>query len=135
MSQDLLLTTDRCGGINCISAFKIVNHNKRHATKPQELAKLIRSGEIKRNDWYVYDGGLKSGENVREGRKAGVNVVTRLDSNFVVRLIGREYRKDDILGKIKPVKRTINGISFIIYALKRCIWQGTAGNLLLISDK
>ena len=132
VSQDLLLTTDRCGGVNCISTFKIINHNKRHATKPQELAKLIRSGEIKRGDWYVYDGGLKSGENVREGRKAGVNVVTRLDSNFVVRMIGRVYRKDDVLDKIKPFKRTIGGTFFTIYAFKRCIWQGTAGNLFLI---
>jgi hypothetical protein len=29
---------------------------------------------------------LKSGENVREARKAGVRVVTRLDINFVVHL-------------------------------------------------
>ena len=98
VSQDLLITTNRCKGIfNCISTFKIINHNKRHATKPQELAKLIRSGEIKKGDWYVYDGGLKSRKNVREGRKAGVKVVTRLDCNFVVRLIGREYRMENVL--------------------------------------
>ena len=133
VSQDLLLTTNRCeGGRNFISTFKIINHNKRHATKPQELAKLIGSGEIKKGDWYVYDGGLKSGKNVQEGRRAGVNVVTRLDSNFVVKLIGREYRKEDILSKIKPFTRTIDGVSFTIFVLKRCIWQNTAGNLLLI---
>ncbi|MBC8521535.1 MAG: hypothetical protein H8D26_06050, partial [Methanomicrobia archaeon] len=125
VSQDLLITTNRCGGgRNYISTFKIINHNKRHATKPQELAKLISSGEIKKGDWYIYDGGLKSGENVREGRKAGVNVVTRLDSNFVVRLIGREYRKEDILIKIKPFTRTIDGVSFTIYVFKRCICRG-----------
>lgn len=69
---------------------------------------------------------------MREGRKAGVKVVTRLDINFVVRLIGKEFRKDDVLSKIKPIKRTIDDISFTIFALKRCVWQGTAGNLFLI---
>jgi hypothetical protein len=75
----------------------------------------------------VYDGGLKSRKNVREGRKAGVKVVTRLDSNFVVRLIGRDYRMEDVLTKIKPFERTIDGVSYTICALKRCIWQGTQG--------
>jgi hypothetical protein len=88
----------------------------------------------KKSDWYVYDGGLKSRKNVREGRKARVKVVTRLDCNFVVQRIGREYRTEDVLTKIKPFERTIDGVSYTIYALKRCIWHGTAGNLFLITQ-
>lgn len=48
ISQDILLTVKRCAGLNYISTFKIINHRKRHLTKPKELAKLIESDEIKK---------------------------------------------------------------------------------------
>lgn len=48
ISQDILLTVKRYAGLNYISTFKIINHQKRHLTKPKELAKLIESGEIKK---------------------------------------------------------------------------------------
>ena len=130
--QDVLLTVKLYGGRNYISRFKIINHNKRHLSKPKELAKMIKTGEIKSGDWFIYDGGLKSGENAREARKAGVKVVTRLAINFVVHRFGKEFRKDDILDNVKAIKRTIDGVSYTIYGFKRCIWQGTMGNLFLI---
>jgi len=130
--QDVLLTVKRCGGRNYISHFKIINHNKRHLSKPKELAKMIKTGEIRSGDWFIYDGGLKSGENLREGRKAGVKVVTRLNVNFVVHRFGKEFRKEGILRGVKAIKRTIDGVSSTIYEFKRCIWQGTMGNLFLI---
>ena len=69
---------------------------------------------------------------MREARKAGVRVLTRLNSNFVVVRFGTKFRKEDILRNIKPIRRTIEGKSSIIYPFKRCIWQGTAGNLFLV---
>ena len=130
--QDVLLTVKRCGGRNYISLFKIVNHNKRHLSKPKELAKMIETGKIRRGDWFIYDGGLKSGENLKEARKAGVRVVTRLNINFVVHRFGKAIRKEDILSGVKAIKRTIDGVPYTIYEFKRCIWQGTMGNLFLI---
>ncbi len=55
--QDVLLTVKRCKGRNYISIFKIINHNKRHLSKPKELAKMIKNGKIRRGDWFIYDGG------------------------------------------------------------------------------
>ena len=130
--QDVLLTVKRCGGRNYISLFKIVNHNKRHLSKPKELAKMIKTGKIRRGDWFIYDGGLKSRENLREARKAGVRVVTRLNINFVVHRFGKAIRKEDILSGVNAIKRTVDGVSYTIYEFKRCIWQGTMGNLFLI---
>jgi len=69
---------------------------------------------------------------MREARKAGVRVLTRLNSNFVVLRFGAKFRKEDILSNIKPIQRAIEGKSYIIYPFKRCIWQGTAGNLFLV---
>ena len=108
--QDVLLTVKRCGGLNYISLFKIVNHNKRHLSKPKELAKMINTGKIRSGDWFIYDGGLKSGENLKEARKAGVQMVTRLNSNFVVHRFGKAIRKEDILSGAKATKRTIDGV-------------------------
>ena len=69
---------------------------------------------------------------MREARKAGVRVLTRLNSNFVVVRFGTKFRKEDLLSNIKPIQRTICGKRYIIYPFKRCIWQGTAGNLFLV---
>ena len=69
---------------------------------------------------------------MREARKAGVKVLTRLNSNFVVVRFGAEFRKEDLLSNIKPIRRMVDGESYIIYPFKRCIWQGTAGNLFLV---
>ncbi|MGB7001696.1 MAG: transposase [Halobacteriota archaeon] len=69
---------------------------------------------------------------MKEARKVGVKVVTRLNSNFVVARFGVKFRKEDILNDIKPIRRRIDGKSYIIYPFKRCIWQGTAGNLFLV---
>jgi len=35
--QDLLLTVERYKGLNFITDLKIINHNKRHRTKPEEI--------------------------------------------------------------------------------------------------
>jgi hypothetical protein len=50
---------------------------------------------------------LKSNKNIREARDNGVKVITRLDSNFVVRTFGNEFRKEDILDLVKPIRREI----------------------------
>jgi hypothetical protein len=130
--KDALFTVDRYGGANFIYAFKIINHKKRHRTKPEEIIDAIKKGKIKKGEWIITDGGLKSGELMREARKSGVKLVTRLDSNFVVVRFGVKFRKKDALVDIKLINRTIDGESYVIYHLKRCIWQGTAGNLFLI---
>jgi len=113
--QDVLLTVKRCGGRDYISLLKIVNHNKRHLSKPKELAKMIKTGKIRSGDWFIYDGGLKSGENLKEARKAGVQMVTRLNSNFVVHRFGKAIRKEDLLSGAKVIKRTIDGVPYTIY--------------------
>ena len=46
--QDVLLTVDRYKGLNFISDFRIINHNKRHLTKPKEIIKAIKTGKIKK---------------------------------------------------------------------------------------
>ena len=46
--QDVLLTVERYKGLNFIVDFRIVNHNKRHLTKPQEIRKAIKTGKIKK---------------------------------------------------------------------------------------
>ena len=130
--QDLLLTVKLCGGCNYITMFKIINHNKRHLSKPKELAKMVKTGKIKSGDWFIYDGGLKSAENLREGRKAGVKVVTRLGINLVVSRIGKKYRKEDILNGVKAITRTIDGVSYTICEFNRCIWHGTMVNLFFV---
>lgn len=75
---------------------------------------------------------MKSGELIREARKAGVKVLTRLNSNFVVVRFGAKFRKEDISSNIKPIRRAIEGKMYRIYSFKRCIWHGTAGNLFLV---
>ena len=55
-----------------------------------------------------------------------------MNSNFVVRMFGNRFRKEDILKRVKPIRRKIDGENYIIYVFKRCIWQRTAGNLFLI---
>ena len=132
LSQDVLLGVERYEGVNFIHDFKIVNHNKRHRTKPQEIIKAIETGKIKKGEWVILDGGFKSGKLVRTARDAGVKLISRLSANFVVHRCGIKYRKEDILKNIKPIKRTIDGKSYVIYILKRCIWQDTAVNLFLV---
>ena len=46
--QDVLFTVERYKGLNFIDDFRIVNHNKRHLTKPQEIRKAIKTGKIKK---------------------------------------------------------------------------------------
>lgn len=78
---------------------------------------------------------LKSKKNIREARDNGVKVITRLDSNFVIRMFGNKFRKADILDLVKPIRREIGDENYIIYPFKRCIWQRTAGNLFLIKGE
>jgi len=107
--QDVLFTTENRKDLNIITDFKIINHNKKHLTKPQEIVKAIREGKIRKGDWLVIDGGLKSREIMREARKAGVKVATRLNSNSVVFRFGKRFKKEDIIGVVKPIERTIGG--------------------------
>ena len=46
--RDVLFTVERYKGLNFINDFRIVNHNKRHLTKPQEIRKAIKTGKIKK---------------------------------------------------------------------------------------
>ena len=46
--QDVLFTVELYKGLNFIDYFRIVNHNKRHLTKPQEIRKAIKTGKIKK---------------------------------------------------------------------------------------
>jgi hypothetical protein len=46
--QDVLFTTERYKGLNFITEFRIINHNKRHLSKPKEIVKAIKSGNIKK---------------------------------------------------------------------------------------
>jgi hypothetical protein len=46
--QDVLFTVDRYKGLNFISDFRIINHNKRHLTKQKEIIKAIKVGKIKK---------------------------------------------------------------------------------------
>jgi len=84
-------------------------------SKPDELVKAMKRGTIKADEWLAIDGGLKSRKVLKQGRISGVKVVTRLNSNFVVKRFGRSYRKDDLLRAIKPIRRTIGGENYIIY--------------------
>jgi hypothetical protein len=132
LSRDVLFGVERYEGLSFIHDFKIINHNKRHRTKPQEVIKAIETGKIKKGEWVILDGGFKSGKLVRAARDAGVKLISRLSANFVVLRCGIEYRKEDILKNIKPIKRTVDGKSYVIYILKRGIWQNTAVNLFLV---
>jgi hypothetical protein len=133
--QDLLITVERFNGLNYITDFKIINHNKKHLTKQEEIAKAIKSGKIKKNSWLVIDGGLKSKDLLKEARINSIKLVTRLNKNFVVSLFGIEFREIDILSKINPIKRVINGKIYVIYPLKRCIWNKVAGNIFLVKGE
>jgi hypothetical protein len=104
-------------------------------TKPQEVAKLVGSGKIRKNGWLIVDGALKSIELVKKSREKQVKLVSRFNKNFVVTLCGREFRENDIISKIKPIKRTINSKSYTIYPLRRCIWNKSAVNLFLIKSE
>ena len=55
--------------------------------------KIDKKGN-KKEDWIIFsrDGGLKSGKNIRESRDNGIKVITRLNSNFVVRRFGNEFK-------------------------------------------
>jgi hypothetical protein len=111
---------------------------EKHLTKPEEIAKEakeIKSGKIKKNSWLIIDGGLKSIELLKEARIHSIKLVTRLNKNFVVSLFGRKFREKDILSKVNPIKRYINGKCYIIYSLKRCIWNKIAGNLFLVKGE
>jgi hypothetical protein len=132
LSQDVLFGVERYEGVSFIHDFEIINHNKRHRTKPQEIIKAIETGKIKKGEWVILDGSFKSGKLVRAARDAGVKLISRLSANFIVPRCGITYRKEDILKNIKPIKRTIDGKSYVIYILKRGIWQDTAVNLFLV---
>ena len=66
-----------------ITGFRIINHTKKHLTKPEEIEGMINSGEFK-NTWFIFDGGLKSKLILEEERKTSTKVITGLDSNFGV---------------------------------------------------
>lgn len=105
---------------------------KREGKKVQGAKRLRNYNKIKKGEWVILDGGFKSGKLVRAARDAGVKLISRLSANFVVHRCGIKYRKEDILKNIRPIKRTIDGKSYVIYILKRGIWQDTAVNLFLV---
>ena len=55
-----------------------------------------------------------------------------MNSNFVVVRFGSKFRKEGLISDVKPIQRTIDGECYVIYPFRRCIWQGTAGNLFLV---
>jgi hypothetical protein len=87
------------------------NHNKGHRTKPQEIIEAIKTGKIRKGDWIIIGGSLKAGKLMQEARKAGVKVVTRLNSNFVAVRFGIKSRKEDIISNIKPIRSVIDSES------------------------
>lgn len=46
--QDVLFTIERYKDSNFICDFRIINHNKRHLTKPKEIIEAIKTGKIKK---------------------------------------------------------------------------------------
>jgi hypothetical protein len=60
--QDVLFTVERYKGVNFIYDFEIINHNKRHRTKPQEIMEAIKTGKIKKRRLVCYRWWSKSGE-------------------------------------------------------------------------
>ena len=54
---------------------------------------------------------MKSKEIMKEARKAGVKVVTRLNSNSVVHRFESVLKR---IGVVKPIERTIGGDTFNI---------------------
>lgn len=46
--QDVLFIIERYKDSNFISDFRIINHNKRHLTKPKEIIEAIKTGKIKK---------------------------------------------------------------------------------------
>jgi len=44
--QDVLFTVERYKDVNFSYDFRIINHNKRHRTKPQEITWAIKTGKI-----------------------------------------------------------------------------------------
>ena len=55
-----------------------------------------------------------------------------MNSNFVVVRFGAKFRKGGLISDVKPIQWTIDGECYVIYPFRRCIWQGTAGNLFLV---
>ena len=68
---------------------------------------------------------------MREARKAGVKVGTRLNTNSIVLLFGERFKKEDIIGVVKPIERTIGGENtlYIIYEERQetCFWSRVGG--------
>ena len=54
-------------------------------------------------------------------------MVTRLNTNSIVLRFGERFKKEDIMGVVKPIERTIGGEKYIIHHIRR-----TAGNLFLV---
>ena len=46
--KDLLLTLERYKCLNFITDLKIINHNKRHRTKPEEIVEMIKVRKVKK---------------------------------------------------------------------------------------
>jgi len=132
--QDVLFIVNRIYGLVFITDFRIINHNKKHLTKPEEIEGMIKSGEFK-NTWFIFFFCLKSKLILEEARKTATKVVTRLGSNFVVVCFGIKIRKEDTLSNKKPIERTIGGKKYIIYQIKRCVWGKVVGNLFLVKGE
>jgi len=73
--QDVLFIVNRIDDLVFITDFRMINHNKKHLTKLEEIEGMIKSGEFK-NTWFIFDGGLKSKLILEEARKTATKVIT-----------------------------------------------------------
>jgi len=76
-----------------ISDFRIINHNKRHLTKPKELIKAIKTGKLKKGDWLIIDGCLKSGVTHKRGEKSRRKANNPIKLEFRSRTIRCQIQK------------------------------------------
>ncbi len=89
--QDVLLTVERYKGLNFIVYFRIVNHNKRHLTKPQEIAKAIKTGKIKKGTGLDYHRwGFEIGRTHERSEESGCTSADSIELEFRCRPIRRQ---------------------------------------------
>ena len=87
--QDVLFTVERYKGLNFIVDFRIVNHNKRHLTKPQEIRKAIKTGTgLDYHRW-----GFKIGRTHERSEKSGRESVDSIELEFRCRPIRHQIQK------------------------------------------
>ncbi len=92
--QDVLFTVERYKGPNFITDFRIINHNKRHLTNPQEIAKAIKTGKIKKGTGLDYHRrGFEIGRTHERSEKSGCTSADSIELKFCCRPIRHQIQK------------------------------------------